>query len=165
MALRLNVKLLSGEQYSLDTFASKTVWDFKIQVAQKTGLSPYQQKLACQSNGNINLQDSDQLSKFGLKSGDTMLLVVKSEESIPIFLHNARGQTKSYLVMPSDLVDQFKARIRQQENIQAGQFWLTYEGKPLDDGNKLSHYNIAPHGTVYLNLRLRGGCNLGGGPA
>ncbi|KAL8180568.1 UNVERIFIED_CONTAM: hypothetical protein K2H54_027963 [Gekko kuhli] len=81
----------------------------------------------------------------------------RNEESITIFLRNDTGRTRRYLVMPSDKVDDFKVRVQQQENIQAEQFWLTYDGKSLENGRKLSDYNIALHSTIYLNLRLRGG--------
>nr|XP_056715017.1 polyubiquitin-like [Euleptes europaea] len=157
-ALHLNVKLLTGQMHSLDTHASKTIWDLKIQIAQKSGVPPYQQKLACQNNSHIDLRDGAQLSEFGLKSEDTIVLVVKNEELITIFLKNDRGRTSTYQVMPSEKVEIFRARVQQQENIREQQFWLTYDGRPLENGHKLSDYNIAPHSTIFLNLRLRGGC-------
>ncbi|XP_061458539.1 ubiquitin-like protein ISG15 [Rhineura floridana] len=165
MALRLDVKLLTGQQCSLETPASRTVWDFKIQIGQKMGVSPYQQKLSCQNGIHINLQDGAKLSEFGLKSGDTILLMVTNEETITVFLNNSKGQTRTYNVLPSDTVDRFRARVQQQEKIQKEQFWFTYEGRPLEDGHKLSDYNIAPHGTIFLNMRLRGGWDLVGGSA
>ncbi|XP_060105449.1 ubiquitin-like protein ISG15 [Heteronotia binoei] len=143
--------------HSLNTTASRTIWELKIQIAQKSGVSPYQQKLACQNSSHLDLRDGAQLSDFGLQSGDTIMMVVKNEESITIFLKNDRGRTSTYNVMPSEKVDNFRVRVQQQENIQAEQFWLTYQGRSLENGHKLSDLNIAPHGTIYLNLRLRGG--------
>ncbi|XP_054852038.1 ubiquitin-like protein ISG15 [Eublepharis macularius] len=157
MDLCLNVKLLTGEMHSLNISPSRTIWDLKLQIAQKAGVPPYQQKLACQNNSYIDLRDGAQLSEFGLKSGDIIVLVVKNEESITIFLRNDKGRTSTYLVMPSDLVDNFRARVQQQENIPTEQFWLTYDGRALENGHKLSYYNIAPHSTIFLNMRLRGG--------
>ncbi|XP_048370788.1 ubiquitin-like protein ISG15 [Sphaerodactylus townsendi] len=158
MALSLNVKLLTGQMYSLSIHPSETIWDLKIKIAQKSGVPPYQQKLACQDNGHIDLQDKAQLSQFGLKSGDTIMLVVKNEEAITIFVRNDRGRTSPYQVLPSEKVADFKVRVQRQENIRAEQFWLTYDGRPLENDNQLSDYNIAPHGTIFLNMRLRGGC-------
>ncbi|XP_077163392.1 ubiquitin-like protein ISG15 [Paroedura picta] len=157
MALSLNVKLLTGEVYSLNMAANRTIWDLKIQIAQKSGVPPYQQKLACQNNSHLNLRDGVQLSAFELQSGDTIMMVVKNEESITIFLKNDKGRTSTYEVLPSDKVDVFKQRVQQRESIQSQQFWLTYDGRSLENGHKLSDYNIAPHSTIYLNLRLRGG--------
>ncbi|XP_053136081.1 ubiquitin-like protein ISG15 [Hemicordylus capensis] len=157
MALRLNVKILTGEMYSLDVSSNRTVWDFKLQISQKVGVSPYQQKLAQQNSTYAELRDGALISEYGLESGNTILLMVKNEESISVFLKTDKGRTNTYWVLPSDSVTTFKARVQQQENIRAEQMWLVYEGKPLEDGRKLSDYNIAPHGTIFLNLRLRGG--------
>ncbi|XP_063171880.1 2'-5'-oligoadenylate synthase 3-like [Candoia aspera] len=153
-ALQLTVKLLTGELHSVTSSACATVWDFKIRVRHTTAVPPYQQKLACQKT-HLELRDTAQLSEYGLQTGDTLLLIVKNEESIPIFLRNPNSRTSTYHVLPSDAVLQFRARIQQQENAQ--EFWLSYEGQTLEDGRKLCDYNIAPHGTVFLNPRLRGG--------
>lgn len=151
------MKLLTGQTYSLDISANRTIWDFKIQISQKSGVSPYQQKLACQNQSHIDLRDGAQLSEYGLKSGDVIVLVVTNEESLTVFLKTDNGRTSTYYVLPSKPVTQFRAEIQQKENIQAGQFYLTYEGAQLEDGRKLSDYKIAPNGTIYLHLRLRGG--------
>uniref|UniRef100_A0A8D2JEZ8 Ubiquitin-like domain-containing protein n=2 Tax=Varanus komodoensis TaxID=61221 RepID=A0A8D2JEZ8_VARKO len=157
MALHLNVKFLTGKLHSLDILASRTVWDFKVQVGHQAGVSPYQLKLACQSRAHVDLRDGTQLSEYGLQSGDTILLIVKQEESITIFVRNPKGGSRSYQVLPSDLVDHFKARVQEQEQIRTEQFYLNYEGRTLENGHRLSDYTIAPHGTIYLNLYLRGG--------
>lgn len=153
----MNVKLLTGEMHSLSVVAGRTIWDLKVQIAQKSGVPPYQQKLAYQNSGHLDLRDGAQLSEFGLKSGDTIMMIVKNEEPMTIFLKNDRGRTSTYEEMPSEKVDNFKARVQQRENIRAEQFWLTYDGRSLENGHKLSDYNIAPHSTIFLNLRLRGG--------
>lgn len=155
--MQLSVKLLTGETHSFSVPASQTVWDFKAQIGQRVGVSPYQQKLACQNSTHMDLLDGALLSEYSLRSGDTVLLIVKSEESIPVLLRNARGTTSTYHVLPSDTVAHFRGRIQQQEGVRDEQFWLTYEGKPLENHCKISDYNVAPHGTVFLNMRLRGG--------
>ncbi|KAJ6656593.1 hypothetical protein lerEdw1_003480 [Lerista edwardsae] len=155
-ALQLSVKLLTGETHSFAVPANQTVWDFKTKISQQVGVSPYQQKLACQNNSHADLRDGALLSEFCLCSGDTLLLIVKSEESIPVLLKNARGTTSTYYVLPSDTVAKFRGRIQQQEGIRDEQFWLTYEGKPLENHCKISDYNIAPHSTSQ-----RGGSIMG----
>lgn len=163
MAQQLTVKLLTGEIHSVGSSACRTVWDLKIQIGRKTGVPPYQQKLACQNSTHVDLQDTSTLSQYGLQTGDTLLLMVKNEEPISIFVRNPNGRTSTYQVLPSDTVSQLRARIRGQERVEDNQFWLTYEGQTLDDPHKLSYYNIVPNGTVSMNLRLRGGAlKLGG---
>ncbi|CAM2103357.1 ubiquitin-like protein ISG15 [Caretta caretta] len=157
MALWLSVKLLTGEMHSLEVTSTMTVWAFKAQIAKKTGVSPYQQKLAYQNGAYVELRDGSRLSDYQLKPGDIVLLIVKNEEPITLFVKNDKGRTSTYTVLSSDGVTQFKGRVQQQENIQQEQFWLSFEGKPLEDGHKLGDYNIAPHCTIFLHLRLRGG--------
>uniref|UniRef100_A0A8C5RPT3 ISG15 ubiquitin like modifier n=1 Tax=Laticauda laticaudata TaxID=8630 RepID=A0A8C5RPT3_LATLA len=157
MAMTLNVKLLTGKVHSVHCSPDQTVWDFKTQLGRQTGVSPYQQKLASSNGGHLDLQDATPLASFRLRTGDTLLLMVKDEESIPVLLKNANNRTTTYHVLPSDTVAQFRAQIHANERIQNNQFWLTYGSQTLEDGCKLSYYNICPGGTVTLNLRLRGG--------
>ncbi|XP_067406282.1 ubiquitin-like protein ISG15 [Emydura macquarii macquarii] len=157
MALWLSVKLLTGEAHTVEVTRAMTVSEFKAQIARKTGVPKYQQKLACQNGTYVELRDGSRLADYQLTPGDTILLMVKNEEPVAIFVKNDKGRTSTYTVLPSDGVAQFKARVQQQENIQAEQFWLSFEGKPLEDGHRLGDYNIAPHCTIFLHLRLRGG--------
>ncbi|XP_070807561.1 ubiquitin-like protein ISG15 [Pituophis catenifer annectens] len=163
MALTLNVKLLTGQVHSLVCAPSQTVWEFKTQVGRQSGVPPYQQKLASSNGAHLDLRDNAPLADYGVRTGDTLLLMVKSEESIPVLLKNANNRTNTYHVLPSNTVAQFRAQIRAQERIQNEQFYLVYDSQTLEDGRKLSDYNICPGGTVTLNLRLRGGWGGRGG--
>lgn len=40
---------------------------------------------------------------------------------------------------------------------QVDQIRLIYSGKQLADDHTLSHYNVAPGGTIHMVLQLRGG--------
>ncbi|KAG8145914.1 hypothetical protein E2320_012358 [Naja naja] len=157
MALTLTVKLLTGEVHSVLCSQDRTVWDFKTQLGRQSGVPPYQQKLASSNGAHLDLQDVAPLAKYGLRTGDTLLLMVKNEERIPVVLKNAQNRTNTYHVLPSDTVARFRDQISAQERISADQFWLSYESCTLENERKLSHYNICPGGTVTLNLRLRGG--------
>ncbi|XP_058014005.1 ubiquitin-like protein ISG15 [Ahaetulla prasina] len=157
MALTLTVKLLTGEVHSVVCSPSQTVWDFKTQLGRQSGVPPYQQKLASPNGAHLDLQDASPLSNYELRTGDTLLLMVKNEESIQVLVRNTSNRTTSYYVLPSNTVAQFRAQIRAQERIQDDQFWLVYDSRTLEDGRKLSDYNICPGGTVTLNLRMRGG--------
>ncbi|ETE60426.1 P2X purinoceptor 2, partial [Ophiophagus hannah] len=163
MALTLSVKLLTGEVHSVVCSPNQTVWDFKTQLGHQTGVSPYQQKLASSNGAHLDLQDVTPLSNYGLRTGDTLLLMVKNEESIPVLLRNANNRTSTYHVLPSNTVAQFRTQIRAQEHIQNDQFWLTYGSQTLEDERKLSRYNISPGGTVTLNLHRSHPPGGGGG--
>lgn len=154
------MKLLTGQVHSVVCSPNQTVWDLKTQLGRQSGVNPYQQKLARMDGAHLDLRDGAPLADYDLRTGDTLLLMVKNEESIPVLLRNSNQQTSTYHVLPSSTVAQFRAQIRAQQRIQDDQFWLVYESQTLVDGRKLSDYNICPGGTVTLNLRLRGGGRL-----
>lgn len=157
MALTLNVKLLTGVVHTVTCSPDKTIWEFKTQLGLQSGVPPYQQKLASTNGAHLDLVDGNPLAKYGLRNGDSLLLLVKDEESIPVLLRKSNNQTSTYHVLPSNTVKHFRDQIQARERIQNDQYWLNYGGQTLEDGCKLSSYNICPGGTVTLNLRLRGG--------
>ncbi|RXM37457.1 Ubiquitin [Acipenser ruthenus] len=74
-----------------------------------------------------------------------------------VFLRNEKGQTHTYEIFPGETVTEFRQKVYRVERVPPDQQVLTYESKPLQDGSKLEDYNIRPHTTITLNLRLRGG--------
>nr|XP_033810829.1 ubiquitin-like protein ISG15 [Geotrypetes seraphini] len=157
--LNLNVKLLTGEVHAVRASPSMSVSTLMSQIESKTGVPSYQQKLAIKNDSGAftELRDAGHLAEYNLSPGDTIMLMVKNEEPINVFLRKDNGRSSTYTIYPSEGVAEFRVRVQRQEGIQPGQFWLCYESKPLEDGHKLGEYNIAPDGTIFMNLRLRGG--------
>ena len=60
-------------------------------------------------------------------------------------------------VNPRDSAKVLKSKIQDKEGIPPDQQRLTFDGKELEDGRKLSYYKIGEGSTVSLVLRLRGG--------
>ncbi|XP_075753985.1 ubiquitin-like protein ISG15 [Pelodiscus sinensis] len=155
MALSLRVTLLTGETHTVAASGATPLAAFKAQLARQTGVPAAQQRLACPDG--VELRDGSRLADYPLAPGDTVLLMVRREEPCPVFVKNPKGRTSTYSVLPSEGVASFRARVQRQENVDAGQFWLSLEGKPLEDGHTLGDYGVAPHCTIFLHLRLRGG--------
>uniref|UniRef100_A0A2C9LB33 Ubiquitin-like domain-containing protein n=1 Tax=Biomphalaria glabrata TaxID=6526 RepID=A0A2C9LB33_BIOGL len=75
-----------------------------------------------------------------------------------IFVNNfADSRNYAFEVTSTFLVEKLMTLIQQKLDIPLDQQKLTYAGKNLERGMKLSHYNIREHSTIHLTARLRGG--------
>lgn len=154
MTWNLKVKMLSDE-FLVSLTNSTTVSELKRQIAQKTGVPAFQQRLAKQS-GQI-LQDSGTLISQGLVPGSTVMLIVQNcNNPLSILVRNDRGRSTVYEVWLTQTVAELKRKVSQQEQVQEDQFWLSFEGRPMEDKEPLGEYGLKPQCTVLMNLRLRG---------
>eukprot|EP01083_Nonionella_stella_P037194 101407_1 len=73
-----------------------------------------------------------------------------------IFIKTLTGKTITLAVDPNEVIYSVKCKIEDKEGIPTEQQRLIFAGKQLEDENTIAHYNICPHTTVHLVLRLRG---------
>ncbi|XP_072921867.1 polyubiquitin-B-like [Hemitrygon akajei] len=158
--MRLQVKFITGEGIELDVDPSIQVSTLKMKIQQKTNVPISQQRLMVQNGQSVEMQDNRSLSYYNLNPSPTVMLLVRKEESMQIFLQNDQGKTRTYDVQPSETVQSFKEQVHRQEGVRPEQQRLVYNSKQLEDGRLLSDYNIRPRTTIFLTLRLRGGMRL-----
>uniref|UniRef100_A0A8D1BPE4 Ubiquitin-like protein ISG15 n=1 Tax=Sus scrofa TaxID=9823 RepID=A0A8D1BPE4_PIG len=156
MGRELKVKMLGGKEILVPLRDCMMASDLKQQIAREIGVPAFQQRLAHPA-GNV-LQDGVPLVNQGLGPGSMVLLMVQSfRDPLSILVRNDKGRSNAYEVWLTQTVAELKQQVCQQEGVQADQFWLTFEGKPMEDEHQLGEYDLKPMCTVYMNLRLRGG--------
>ncbi|MGH0163654.1 UNVERIFIED_CONTAM: hypothetical protein FKN15_045481 [Acipenser sinensis] len=156
--MQIKVTTLTGTCYPVEMDPSATVGQLKQEIERRVSVPAFRQKLAMQKNGRKELEDEGRrLSECGLEHGDTVLVLVTEPKSMQVFLKNDKNQTHTYEIFPGETVTEFRQKVYRVEKVPQDQQVLLYESKPLQDGRKLEDYNIRPHTTITLNLRLRGG--------
>ncbi|EPQ10833.1 Ubiquitin-like protein ISG15 [Myotis brandtii] len=146
-----------SKEFQVPMRDSMLLSELKQLITQKTQVPAFRQRLLVQGS-NAVLQDGVPLAHQGLRSGSEVVLVVQScDKPLSILVRNDRGQTPAYEVQLTQKVAKLKEQVADRESVNVDQFWLSFQGQPLDDEQQLGEYGLTPHCTVQMNLRLRGG--------
>ncbi|XP_055275282.1 ubiquitin-like protein ISG15 [Moschus berezovskii] len=157
MDRNLKVKMLGGKEILVPLRDSMMVSELKQFIAQEINVPAFQQRLAHLDSREV-LQEGVPLVCQGLRAGSTVLLVVQNcSAPLDILVRNNKGRSSTYEVRLTQTVAVLKQQVCQKEHVQADQFWLSFEGKPMDDEHPLGDYGLTTGCTVFMNLRLRGG--------
>ena len=81
---------------------------------------------------------------------------LKLRNGIQIFVKTLTGTTITLRVKPSDSIEKVKDKIQVREGIPFDVQRLIFAGQELEDGRKISDYNIQRGTTISLVLRLTG---------
>uniref|UniRef100_A0A671UZH3 Ubiquitin-like domain-containing protein n=1 Tax=Sparus aurata TaxID=8175 RepID=A0A671UZH3_SPAAU len=85
---------------------------------------------------------------------------------VKVFVKTLTGKTWTFFFteeeFKSTTVLQLKTKIREREGIPEDQLRLVFAGQQLEDGRRLSDYNIEKDPTIHRIIKLRGGAELPG---
>jgi len=77
-----------------------------------------------------------------------------------IFIQLRQNEKALVKVNPRDTLTELKQKIQSLHNVSTDQQLLVFAGNPMiDDDKTLTDYKLENFSTVYLVLKLRGGCN------
>ena len=80
-----------------------------------------------------------------------------SDDGFQIIVKNFEGKTLTYIVKPTDTIDNLKGQIKVKAGIDNLKFSLVTGGHQLEDNRTVSDYNIEKETTLHMLHWIKGG--------
>jgi ubiquitin C len=144
--MQVNVKTLTGETFTLDVDSASTISDVKAKIQQQEGISADDQLLLFTGK---QLEDQQTLEHYNIQNQNTLHLVLKLR-AFQVFVKKMTGETITLDVESENTISRVKVKIQDKFDHPTKHMRLILNGKELDDGQKLSDYNIQNGSTLHL---------------
>ena len=147
--ITINVKMLTGETFTVEVEISEPIEEVKKKIQDKTGLPPEQQRLI---RAGTLVDDDGALSDYNIQNEATVYLIRRLCR-YKIFINTPRSSDSLTLqVEASYMIGKVKTMIEAKKGIPQCKLQLTFCGKPLEDSRTLRHYSIAKGSILRLIL-------------
>ena len=151
--MQIFVTTLTGKTISLEVEPCDTLRNVKSKIQDTEGLHPDFQRLI---SAGRPLHDEKTLSDYNVQKGSTLQLLLKLRfpQYLKIFVTTVSGKPFTLDVHGCDTIKKLKAEIKDKKGIPSHQQKLTFKGKLLEDGRKVSDYPIQNSNIIHLELKL-----------
>ena len=131
--------------FALEVKASDTVENIKVMIKEMEEVPLDKQHLFFK---NKPLEDGQNLSYYGIQSGDSLILVSGEGDGIKIFVRTLTGKTIPLTVRTNYTIEYVKNVIEMKEGIPPDSQGLIYSGRLMEDAKTLSDYSVYKGVTV-----------------
>lgn len=153
--MQIFVKTLTGKTITVEVEPSDDVSILRAKLSAKEDIPVDQIRLQF---GGRQLEDGRTCTDYRLDRDGTLHMFVRLRGGMQIFVKSLTCQTITLDVELDTTVEQIKQQIHAKEDIPIDQMRLVFAGKQLEDGRTLFEYGVSKEATMFLLLRLPGGC-------